>query len=529
MAGKETVAHFVEKSEQVPHGPTRGWFPSKDALKGFQSNLIGYPRSGLGVPPMTVSSPTEVAILMHSYLNTFLLSVAEESPVIVPGRVNFCVLHGTSYDAMYRYSWKGFQICIRHLNQLLYIKTTEISQIASKRPIVSLGTSAAGKTVRCTITSNGTLFRAPFAPLLWRHCHSTNSKPKEGTSRAGPDHISAQIKEQLTWSGLAHSVLLQGRQPSKSADSQGRIGAMKRSGEVSGSSKKKKVVSPVTIYRKAIQQAASQGDVRTAFKTFDEAKNEGVKLTPDCFITLLFLASGGDSWERYVPGYNRVEKAGGSEDAFKDYMSRCDDILDDMKREGYAAVEMCYTALARRDAVLGHADAAFQRALLVEEEGLTPRLRCYLPALTAYAAKGDAKGAYNTYCTFLRSGLEPTETEFEKLVDALGRDNGEEDTVSWSVVTAVLNHMASETTVLQNSTITSLEQLFKSRRAKRALKKGTEWKVEMAQVTDEGYCASCDDHLEAIDLTKEEYAEFANGIAALAAKQEKHPNDFKKV
>ena len=49
-----------------------------------------------------------------------------------------------------------------------------------------------------------------------------------------------------------------------------------------------------------IQAAAKENDVATALAVFDRAKKEGIRVSPELYITLLYLCSGGDSWERQL-------------------------------------------------------------------------------------------------------------------------------------------------------------------------------------------------------------------------------------
>jgi hypothetical protein len=55
------------------------------------------------------------------------------------------------------------------------------------------------------------------------------------------------------------------------------------------------------------------------------------------------------------------------------------------------------------------------------------------------------------------------------------------------------------------------------------------WSVRATEVDSGGTCAACGGQLKAVDLDPPEYQSFLEGIALLAAKQEKHPDDFAKV
>ncbi len=56
---------------------------------------------------------------------------------------------------------------------------------------------------------------------------------------------------------------------------------------------------------------------------------------------------------------------------------------------GVKATEVAYTSLARLAAAAGDGDAALVAARKVVAQGLTPRLRTFVPALMAFAADGQ--------------------------------------------------------------------------------------------------------------------------------------------
>ena len=286
--------------------------------------------------------------------------------------------------------------------------------------------------------------------------------------------------------------------------------------------KKQKVVPPSVQYRIRIQQAAKKDTVDDAFAAFEESKAEDVRLPPDCLVTLLFLAAGGDRWEDLV--YCDEKR---NEHLSTKRLEKCDEILGCLQASGSPVVEMCYTALARRDAIYGKgAHALDQARKVVEDPRMTQKLRCFLPALVAFGASGDARGALEVYKDIMEAGLEPGEVEFSKMMQSFSKhydDGGDctgEDFLPWDRIESILKHMSRETTELEPDTITNIRNLFTSRELSKY------WTVGDCTVAENGYCEFCDDTLEAIDLDSEEYAQFASGIAALATKQEKHPHEF---
>lgn len=281
--------------------------------------------------------------------------------------------------------------------------------------------------------------------------------------------------------------------------------------------KKQKVVPPSIQYRIRIQQAAKKDTVEDAFAAFEESKAEDIRLPPDCLVTLLFLAAGGDRWEDLV--YSEEKR---DEHLKTKRLEKCDEILGYIKSSGSPVVEMCYTALARRDAIYRQGSNALEKARkVVQDSGMAQKLRCFLPALAAFGASGDAHGALEAYHDIMNAGLEPGEVEFSKLVQSFSKHyDGTGEHLPWTRIESILEHMSRETTELETETIANLRHLFTSREI------SNNWIIGDCIVEGNGYCTFCDETLEAIDLNTEEYSQFASGIAALATKQEKYPREF---
>jgi proteinaceous RNase P len=277
---------------------------------------------------------------------------------------------------------------------------------------------------------------------------------------------------------------------------------------------KKKAIPLVARLRSRIHQAAKHVNRHDdAFAAFEEAKVAGIKLSTDCLVTLLFLAAGGDQWETYV--YDRKRR---DEYLRTKRLERCDEILASLRESsassGAPMTEMCYTALARKEAILGDGEAAFKHALSMTDSQ-QKKNRCFLPALAAFGVSGSAARALAAYEALMEAGLEPGEAEFCKIFEAISKDPG----MHWSKVEEVLGHMAKETTELHPDTIAVLRALFDSR---------TDFKAttSFCTVRDDGYCERCDDVLRAVDLDEAEYSQFAEGIASLAKKHGKRADEF---
>lgn len=120
--------------------------------------------------------------------------------------------------------------------------------------------------------------------------------------------------------------------------------------------------------------------------------------------------------------------------------------------------------------------------------------------------------------------LDLTEAEFARLLQAATAGH------SWERAASVLRRIGSELTVLQPETLARVRALFASPAAAPATgAAGDAWEVGPTTVSPTGQCSSCGGQLKALDLSAEEMRTFAEGIAAIAERQEKRPNDFQQV
>jgi proteinaceous RNase P len=320
--------------------------------------------------------------------------------------------------------------------------------------------------------------------------------------------------------------------------------------------RKVKQLTPEVEIRLAIQMAARERSIDNAFAAYDRAKELGIKLTLDSYACIMFLCSGGDDWEKMLspvgsnPPSNVDDSSAGataaadptttttttattgfsSENVTPELMARGRALLEDMTEAGTVPNEICFTALARMEALAGNPDAAFAIAVSIAEKGLMSRLRCFTPALVAYAENGNAAKAFEVDAAISAVGLESGENEFSRLLQAASGGG-----VDYSAVEAVLHRMSRELQALQPVTIERAHMFFNSDAAKQVLdtssssSSSSSWVVEECSVGEDGACPAAGEgiKLAAIDLTPQEYEEFKKGVAELAAKQERQPDDFK--
>ncbi|DBA87294.1 TPA: hypothetical protein ACH3X1_004352 [Trebouxia sp. C0004] len=204
-------------------------------------------------------------------------------------------------------------------------------------------------------------------------------------------------------------------------------------------------------------------------------------------------------------------------------------IFDQMQKQSTKPLELAYTALARMAATAGDGDAALEATIRGLTAGVTPKLRGFVPALLAYAVAGESEKAFQVAELIQEQKLDLTESEFALLLQACARG-----AASWQSVKALLSRMTKELTRLQPETLAAAEQYFRSDAALAAVEgndsKGRGrgcWVLEPCTVSDTGQTSNCGGQLQALDLEDEEWDQFANGIAQLAAQRERKPKDFK--
>ncbi|EFN56261.1 hypothetical protein CHLNCDRAFT_145111 [Chlorella variabilis] len=218
--------------------------------------------------------------------------------------------------------------------------------------------------------------------------------------------------------------------------------------------------------------------------------------------------------------------------------ARAQQLFEEMRQSGgrLALNEMCYTAQARLAAADGDADRAFAVAQAsraapspplppeMVAAGVAPKLRSFTPALIAYAEAGECAKAFEVDAAIAAHQLDLGEPEFGRLVQAAAAG------ASWAAALGVLRRIGAELTTLQPASLARVAALFASPTAARAFEGvpgGGRWEVGPAAVDGAGRCSRCGGRLAALDLSGEELRQFAQGIAAIAERQERRPNDFK--
>ena len=310
--------------------------------------------------------------------------------------------------------------------------------------------------------------------------------------------------------------------------------------------KRKKQLSPEGELRLQLQMAAKAGDVSEALRVYENARKQQLSIPFDSYQVLLYLLCGGDDWLRLLPTFVEEmdepdsdgdgEIEGKKEKAVKNISSsltlkereeKANEIFSLMLVDGGKSVpkEITYTTMARLAAAVGHPDEAFAYARELLKKNVVTRLRSFAPALIGYAEQGLVNEAFEVDEAIRGAGLELGEAELGRLMQVSAHG------ASWHMVSGVLHRLSSDFTVLRTSTMSRIRQYFASEAAIEALPFGsgafTKWSWRDAEVDNEtGECLAGGGFLKAIDLDQSEFAAFANGIATIAERHEKRPQDF---
>lgn len=256
----------------------------------------------------------------------------------------------------------------------------------------------------------------------------------------------------------------------------------------------------------AVDAAVRNNDVGGALGAYDDAVKKSIALPVHTYNVLLQLCGGGHG---NPTGEVLAERA--------------DEIFDEMKSKGVAPNEMTYTALARVSGALGDGSKALERVREGVANGIAPKVRSFVPALQAFCHKGQTKEALELEQEMRDRGVAPTEAEYVLLLGALV-DAGDAPAVD-----GLLGRISKELRLLGEPILEQLERWFETDAAAvAAAGDGAQpWVVERTQVNDAGVCITASSiSLRAIDLTPEESAELASGIAKLARERENHVDHF---
>lgn len=351
--------------------------------------------------------------------------------------------------------------------------------------------------------------------------------------------------------------------------------------------------------RVLLDMCSKRGDVMRAISLFDSAVEEGIRLGQHHYNVLLYLCSSaslgfvqpaksGNTASGITSigpaqtldlspsrSFEDSEVDGASERLIQDHEKEMADMLpsgdltvqtvtipvgDELREyaraRGFEIFEkMCaekdrvqmseaaLTAKARMALSLGDGDMAFEIAKQMKDLGITPKLRSYGPALTAFCNSGNVEKAFEVEAHMMECGITPEEAELEMLlrVSVVGRRGDK--------VYYLLHKFRAAIRQVSPYTAQLLEAWFRSPTASKvgkrkwdagAISKAIEnngggwhgfgwlgrgkWTVTRSHINKNGVCLACGEKLTIIDLDPKETEDFATFVSKLAIKRERNSN-----
>ncbi|KAL6888117.1 hypothetical protein ACP4OV_009143 [Aristida adscensionis] len=265
-------------------------------------------------------------------------------------------------------------------------------------------------------------------------------------------------------------------------------------------------------------------------------------------------ASQGHVHRQEVPDVNSLHSDDWKEqtvtipvgDEIREYArTRGFEIFDKMcsDKERVQMSEAALTAKARMEMSMGNGDMAFDVVKQMKDLGITPKLRSYGPALTAFCNSCDIEKAFEVEKHMLESGVTPKEPELETLLRAsVLAQRGDK-------VYYLLHKFRTTVRQVSPSTAELFEAWFRcstaSKVGKRKWDAGTlekaienngggwhglgwlgrgKWTTTRSNIDKNGVCLACGEKLSIIDLDPKETEDFATRVAKLAVKRERNLN-----
>ncbi|CAL4970046.1 unnamed protein product [Urochloa decumbens] len=213
------------------------------------------------------------------------------------------------------------------------------------------------------------------------------------------------------------------------------------------------------------------------------------------------------------------------------------------EKERVQMSEAALTAKARMALSMGDGDMAFEIVKQMKDLGITPKLRSYGPALTAFCNSGNVEKVFEVEAHMLESGITPEEAELEMLlrVSVVGRCGDK--------VYYLLHKFRAAFRQVSPSAAQLFEAWFRSPTASKVGKRkwdaGTiakaienngggwhgfgwlgrgKWTITRSNINKNGVCLACGEKLTIIDLDPKETDDFATFVAKLAIKRERNSN-----
>lgn len=275
----------------------------------------------------------------------------------------------------------------------------------------------------------------------------------------------------------------------------------------------------------------------------NQFSNGSIELSPQTLTGLIHMIKGDDGASnlKYVSGGRKDHEILVSEDVKKFARERGFEIYEKMLLEKVPMNEATLTSVARMAMSMGNGDLAFDMVKQMKALGINPRLRSYGPALSVFSNNGDIEKAFIVEEHMLEHGVYPEEPELEALLK-VSIEAGRGDKVYY-----LLHKLRTSVRKVSPSTADLIEKWFRSKVASTLgrrkwdqslimeanvnggggwhgqgwLGKG-KWTVSRTFIGADGLCKCCGEKLVTIDLDPTETENFAESVATIARKREKH-------
>ncbi|KAM7512843.1 hypothetical protein LguiB_011718 [Lonicera macranthoides] len=272
----------------------------------------------------------------------------------------------------------------------------------------------------------------------------------------------------------------------------------------------------------------------------NEFSNGSIDSLPQTLDELLHLLQIGH-YKKYVNGDRQDNGIQVGEDVKKYSLRRGLEIYEKMQSENVPMNEATLTSVARMAMSMGNGDMAFDMVKQMKPLGINPRLRSYGPALTVFCNNGEIDKAFAVEEHMLDHGVYPEEPELEALL-RVSIEACKSDKVYY-----LLHKLRTRVRKVSDSTGDLIENWFNTKVASRigkrkwdqklvknAIENGGggwhglgwlgkgKWTVSRTFVDANGLCKFCGEKLVTIDLDPIETENFAESVASIARKRERH-------
>ncbi|KAF8051448.1 hypothetical protein N665_1724s0002 [Sinapis alba] len=283
----------------------------------------------------------------------------------------------------------------------------------------------------------------------------------------------------------------------------------------------------------SLHSCSKSKNLSAALSLYDAAITSGdVSLSQQHFQSLLYLCSASLS----DPSLHTLA------------IDRGYQVFQRMVGSGVSPNEASVTSVARLAAAKGDGDYAFKVVKdIVAVGGLSvPRLRTYAPALLCFCERLEAEKGYEVEEHMDASGIALEEVEISALLKvsvATGRENK---------VYRYLHKLRESVGFVSEETSKIIEEWFCSEKASEVGNSGIEllraavlkngggwhglgwigagkWIVKKGNVSPDGECLSCGEHLACVDTNEVETENFVNSLVALAVGRKAKMNSFESM